>query len=109
MPNQLASACELSTQSLRLLVGYPDFRKEAARIKLGKGSGIDLIGLYLRVGNQPDLQLVCYCDPPYPGSQHAHDSECVPCCFQHDLVVGPKVVCKGYEAVLVELYSTQVT
>jgi hypothetical protein len=75
---------------------------------LRESSGIDFISLYLRMRDQPDLQWVRDCDPPYLRSQYPHDGKCVPCRFEYDLVVGREAVCKGCEAVPVELHSTQV-
>jgi hypothetical protein len=76
-------------------------------VKLGECSGIDLIGFYLCMRNQSNLQWIRDRDLPYLWAQDPNNRKRVPGCFQYDLIVGCEVVSKGRETVLVEFYSSQ--
>ena len=55
LPNNLIATGDLAAQRLGRLIWDPDFRQEAARVELRQHTGVDCIGLDLRMRDDTHL------------------------------------------------------
>jgi hypothetical protein len=107
LADQLVSSGDLPAQRLGLLVGYPYFRQESARVKSGQHRRIDAVGLDLGVRDQPHLLRIGDHHEPDVRSQDLDHRRGIPGRLDHHMIVMGQRSCKCGQAVSTHLDPTK--
>ena len=97
MPHDLVAPRHQSALAFGRRVRRPDLRQVAGRLQTGERAGIDLVGLYVSLGDRLHLQRIGDNHPRHERRQHSRDRHAVGGRFDHHLITGQQGLAKSLQ------------
>jgi hypothetical protein len=97
MPDNLVAACHQSAQALGIRIRQPDFRQEIGSPQRCQYTGIDLVGLDVRMRNCLDLQRIGHNDASHIRRKRTDNGHCVAGSLNDDLVLFGQATAEAFQ------------
>ena len=97
MPHDLIAPRHQPALAFSLRVGRPDLRQVACRLQAGERAGIDLVGLYVSLGDRLDLQRIGDNYPRHEWRQRARHPHAVGGRLDHHLITWQQALAKSLQ------------
>jgi len=78
-------------------IGSPDLRQIAGRVQTGERTGINLVRLYVSLGDRFDLQRIGDDHPRHEWGQHPGHAHTVGSCLDHHLIACQQALAKSLQ------------